>query len=125
MSAPVLALSALARTRRRALVSYDGARRLALPERALWVEPTPHEWLLPRVAAVVHHGGAGTTGAVLRAGVPSVGIPGFFDQPFWCRRVAELGAGTKNDHSHRARAMQAIAPRLAAYFRLANRVSSG
>lgn len=43
--------------------------------------------------AVVHHGGAGTTAAGLRAGVPSVVIPFFGDQPFWGWRVAALGAG--------------------------------
>lgn len=53
----------------------------------------PHAWLLPRVAAVVHHGGAGTTAATLRAGIPSVIIPHAFDQAFWGRRVSALGAG--------------------------------
>jgi UDP:flavonoid glycosyltransferase YjiC (YdhE family) len=43
----------------------------------------PHDWLFPRVAAVVHHGGAGTVGAVLRAGVPSVIVPYAVDHPFW------------------------------------------
>lgn len=53
----------------------------------------PHDWLFPRVAAVVHHGGAGTTGAALRAGVPAVVIPFTMDQPFWGARVAALGVG--------------------------------
>jgi sterol 3beta-glucosyltransferase len=53
----------------------------------------PHAWLFPRMAAVVHHGGAGTTGAGLRAGVPAVVCPFFADQPFWGRRVHALGAG--------------------------------
>ncbi|MEU4834794.1 glycosyltransferase [Streptosporangium sp. NPDC023615] len=52
-----------------------------------------HAGLFPRVAAVVHHGGAGTTGAGLRAGVPTVVCPFFSDQPFWGTRVASLGAG--------------------------------
>jgi UDP:flavonoid glycosyltransferase YjiC (YdhE family) len=52
-----------------------------------------HAWLFPRTAAVVHHGGAGTTAAGLRAGVPSVVCPFFSDQPFWGTRVALLGAG--------------------------------
>ena len=51
----------------------------------------PHEWLFPRVAAVVHHAGSGTTGATLRAGVPSVPVPVFADQPLWSRRLVELG----------------------------------
>ncbi|MFC7102502.1 glycosyltransferase [Nonomuraea rubra] len=52
-----------------------------------------HERLFPRTAAVVHHGGAGTTGTALAAGVPNVVCPFFSDQPFWGRRVAALGAG--------------------------------
>jgi len=56
-------------------------------------EALPHEWLFPRVAAVVHHGGAGTTGAGLRAGVPAVVVPFAMDQPFWGSRVAALGVG--------------------------------
>ncbi|MFB9904328.1 glycosyltransferase [Allokutzneria oryzae] len=55
----------------------------------------PHEWLFPRTAAVVHHCGAGTTAAGLRAGVPTVGVPVITDQPFWAARVASLGAGPK------------------------------
>jgi UDP:flavonoid glycosyltransferase YjiC (YdhE family) len=47
------------------------------------------------VAAVVHHGGAGTTAAGLRAGVPAIIIPFFADQPFWGQRVAQLGVGTQ------------------------------
>lgn len=58
----------------------------------LVVDDLPHSWLLPRVAAVVHHGGAGTTAAVLRAGAPSVIVPHFADQFFWARRVHLLGA---------------------------------
>jgi UDP:flavonoid glycosyltransferase YjiC (YdhE family) len=54
---------------------------------------TPHSWLFPRMAAVVHHSGAGTTAAGLRAGVPTVGVPILGDQPFWAGRVAALGAG--------------------------------
>jgi len=53
----------------------------------------PHDWLFPRVSAVVHHGGAGTTAAALRAGVPSVILPFFFDQGFWGRRLAACGLG--------------------------------
>ncbi|MFF5207937.1 glycosyltransferase [Streptosporangium sp. NPDC000396] len=52
-----------------------------------------HQRLFPRMAAVVHHGGAGTTGSGLRAGVPGVVCPFFSDQPFWGARVALLGAG--------------------------------
>jgi UDP:flavonoid glycosyltransferase YjiC (YdhE family) len=53
----------------------------------------PHAWLFPRMAAVVHHAGVGTTAAGLRAGVPSIAVPYFGDQPYWGRRIAELGVG--------------------------------
>ncbi|KUL42310.1 UDP-glucose--sterol glucosyltransferase, partial [Streptomyces sp. NRRL F-4489] len=54
----------------------------------------PHALLLPRVAAAVHHCGAGTTAAVLRAGLPSVPVPFTGDQPFWAARLAALGTAT-------------------------------
>jgi sterol 3beta-glucosyltransferase len=58
------------------------------------VGEVPHDWLFPRMAAVVHHAGAGTTAAALRAGVPAVPVPVLADQPFWARRLYGLGAGT-------------------------------
>jgi tetratricopeptide (TPR) repeat protein len=57
----------------------------------LTVGAVPHEWLLPRAAAVVHHCGAGTTAAALRAGVPTVPVPVAADQPFWAARQQALG----------------------------------
>ena len=62
-------------------------------DRVFFAESVPHEWLLPRVTATVHHGGAGATGAALRAGVPAIVVPFGVDQPFWGARVAALGAG--------------------------------
>lgn len=59
----------------------------------LTIDPTPFEVLFPRMAAVVHHGGLGTTAAGLCAGVPSIIVPFFGDQPLWGRRIAALGAG--------------------------------
>lgn len=52
-----------------------------------------HDWLFPQLAAVVHHGGSGTTHRAVRSGVPSVAVPVGFDQPYWGRRLAELGVG--------------------------------
>jgi UDP:flavonoid glycosyltransferase YjiC (YdhE family) len=57
------------------------------------VDNIPHDWLFPKMAAIVHHGGAGTTAAAIRAGVPSVIVPFSGDQPFWGQRIQELGAG--------------------------------
>ncbi len=64
-----------------------------LPPDAHLAGDIPHSWLFPQMAAVVHHGGAGTTGAALRAGRPSVVVPLTADQAFWARRVSRLGAG--------------------------------
>ncbi len=64
-----------------------------LPENVMRVPgEVPYDWLFPRVAAVVHHGGAGTVAAALRAGVPSVVVPVLPDQAFWAHRVSSLGA---------------------------------
>ncbi len=90
-----LVLQALARTQQRAILmsGWGGLSSANLPDSVFMVDSIPHSWLFPRVAAVVHHGGAGTTAAGLRAGVPSIITPFFGDQPFWGHRVAELGAG--------------------------------
>jgi sterol 3beta-glucosyltransferase len=53
----------------------------------------PHDWLFPRMAAVVHHAGAGTAASGLRAGVPAVSVPLIIDQPFWADRLASCGVG--------------------------------
>jgi len=72
---------------------WGGLRQDALPETVFAIDYAPYRWLFARVAAVVHHGGSGTTGMGLCAGVPSIVVPFLFDQFFWGRRVAELGAG--------------------------------
>lgn len=74
--------------------------------------PIPHQWLFPRVAAVVHHGGAGTTAAGLLAGRPTLVIPHLGDQFFWGRRVHELQAGPRPLPFH-ALSAEALAPLLA------------
>jgi sterol 3beta-glucosyltransferase len=66
-----------------------------LPVNVFMTGSIPHTWLFPRMAAVVHHGGVGTTAAGLAAGVPSIVTPFFADQPFWGQRVYELGVGPK------------------------------
>jgi sterol 3beta-glucosyltransferase len=64
-------------------------------EQVFFIDSIPHHWLFPQMAAIVHHGGAGTTGAALRSGVPSIVVPFSFDQPFWGHRVAALGVGPR------------------------------
>jgi len=90
-----LVLQAVEQTGQRAILlsGWGGLRAENAPENVFLVDSIPHAWLFPRTAAVVHHGGAGTTAAGLRAGVPSIIIPFFADQPFWGQRVAALGAG--------------------------------
>jgi UDP:flavonoid glycosyltransferase YjiC (YdhE family) len=90
-----LVLQALARTQQRAIIlsGWSGLHKANLPDSVFMLDSIPFSWLFPRVAAVVHHGGAGTTAAGLRAGVPSVVVPFFGDQPFWGQRIAELGVG--------------------------------
>ncbi len=65
-----------------------------LPESIFKIDKVPHEWLFPRVSAVVHHGGAGTTAAGLRAGKPTIVCPFLVDQFYWGERVYALGVGS-------------------------------
>lgn len=74
----------------------------------LSIGSVPHDWLFPKMAAVVHAAGAGTTGAGLRAGVPAVPVPAWNDQPFWARRLVKLGASPGS-----IRLQSLAAPRLA------------
>jgi len=74
------------------LLGWGGMEMRPLPPTVLALDFAPHAWLYPRAAVVVHHGGAGTTAAALRAGVPSVVVPFAFDQPFWAERIRRLGA---------------------------------
>lgn len=90
-----LVLEAVNKAGVRAIVARggDGLRLETQDPSVLVIEGAPHDWLFERVAAVVHHGGAGTTGAGLRAGRPTLICPFFGDQPFWGARVAAIGAG--------------------------------
>ena len=63
------------------------------PKNVYMLGNTPHDWLFPRVSAVVHHGGAGTTAIGLKCGKPTMIVPFFGDQPFWGAMVAKAGAG--------------------------------
>lgn len=71
----------------------NGLTRLLAPPDELFIEDVSRTWLFPRLAAVVHHGGAGTTGAGLRAGVSTIVTPLASDQYAWAERVVNSGAG--------------------------------
>jgi sterol 3beta-glucosyltransferase len=66
-----------------------------------YLDAAPHDWLLPRCKMVIHHGGAGTTAAGLRAGIPNLVIPFMGDQLFWGKRVYTIGAGPMPVHVDR------------------------
>lgn len=90
-----LVIKALAQTGQRGVL-LSGMRGLAGQagsDDIYFVDDVPHDWLFPRMAAVVHHGGSGTTHAGLRAGMPSVLVPYIPDQYFWAQRVTALGVG--------------------------------
>jgi sterol 3beta-glucosyltransferase len=90
-----LVVAALSRAGQRGILlgGWSDLGSAGLPETIYRTEYVPHEWLFPQMAAVVHHGGAGTTTAGLRAGVPNVVVPYFADQAFWGWQVYKLGAG--------------------------------
>ncbi|MBL8518292.1 MAG: glycosyltransferase family 1 protein [Betaproteobacteria bacterium] len=90
-----LVLDAVQRAKVRAVIAtgWGGMTAASLPSSVFMLDAAPHEWLFLRMAAVVHHGGAGTTAAGLRAGCPTVICPFGLDQPLWGRAVAALGAG--------------------------------
>jgi len=87
-------VGALEQTGLRAILSvshnFTDAR---LPATMFPIGDVPHAWLFPEMSALVHHGGAGTTGAGLRAGKPTIIIPLAVDQLFWGNRAARLGVG--------------------------------
>jgi sterol 3beta-glucosyltransferase len=96
---PLQALSIITRTLDasglRAVMALPRDIGATLPPNILPIAHVPHAWLLPRMAAVVHHGGAGTTGTGLRTGVPTLIVPLAVDQFFWGKRVEALGVGPR------------------------------
>jgi UDP:flavonoid glycosyltransferase YjiC (YdhE family) len=102
---------------------WSGIDPARLPPGVFVLGDTPHDWLFPRTALVVHHGGAGTSHAVARAGVPSVVVPFAGDQFFWARRMAGRGIATTCPAARLdgARLVQAIAAASAPGMRAAAR----
>jgi sterol 3beta-glucosyltransferase len=84
---------ALRMTKLRGVVQAGWAGLAHEDEHVITIGDAPHDWLFPRMAAVVHHGGSGTTHSALGAGKPALIVPFSADQPFWGRRLAELGVG--------------------------------
>jgi UDP:flavonoid glycosyltransferase YjiC (YdhE family) len=90
-----IAVTALQRTKKRGVLlkSTFGLPEGRVSDDLFSVGWTPHDWLFPRMSAIVHHGGASTVANCLRSGVPSLVVPSAWDQPFWGKRIAELGVG--------------------------------
>jgi sterol 3beta-glucosyltransferase len=92
-----IVLEAVRQTGVRAVIGtgYGGITQTDMPDNVYVLSGAPHSWLFPHMAAVVHHGGAGTTAAGLRAGVPSVIVPFIADQPFWGNLLARQGVAPR------------------------------
>lgn len=90
-----IVIEALQRAGQRGILStgWGGISPSDLPDTIFKLDSVPHDWLFPRTAAVVHHGGSGTTSAGLRAGVPSILVPLAADQYLWGRCIRRLGVG--------------------------------
>lgn len=78
---------------RRAVIQHgwSGLAKLKLPASVYIADFVPHDWLFPRAACIVHHGGAGTAASVFRSGTPSVFVPHTFDHPLWAELAVGLG----------------------------------
>ncbi len=83
------------------LKGWGAVAHLPASANVFYAEDVPHSWLFPRMAAVVHHGGAGTTAAGLRAGVPGILTPFLLDQYSWADRVVKAGVGLRLADSKR------------------------
>ncbi|BCY19259.1 glycosyl transferase family 1 [Leptolinea sp. HRD-7] len=97
LEAARVTLEALNQTGTRAIIQgWDGAlQTLPIPPTIISAGSIPHNWLLPKAAGLIHHGGFGTTAAGFQAGIPSIVIPHIIDQYIWGNKVMELGVGSK------------------------------
>jgi sterol 3beta-glucosyltransferase len=92
-----LVIEALARAGQRGVLAsgWGGMKAEAPPQHVIMIDEAPHDWLFERMSAIVHHGGAGTTAAALRAGKPQLICPFMGDQGFWGKQVYNAGVGPK------------------------------
>lgn len=90
-------IEALAKTGKRGVLATGGGAMepQQIPPTIHVIREAPHDKLFPHVGATVHHGGAGTTAASLRAGKPMTICPFLGDQPFWARRMCDLGVAPR------------------------------
>lgn len=88
-----IALEALKKTGQRGVLvtGWSGISQSDLPDHILSIESVPHDWLFPKMQCIVHHGGAGTTAATFRSGIPGIPIAFLADQHFWAYRAFILG----------------------------------
>lgn len=90
-------LEALQQTGQRGVLhmGWGGLGNQSIPDTIFKIDYVPYDWLFPRMAMVIHHGGSGTTAFGLRSGIPSCVVPFVFDQQYWGKRISELGVGPK------------------------------
>jgi sterol 3beta-glucosyltransferase len=90
-------LEALKQTGQRGILhmGWGGIGNQSLPDNVFKIDYAPYDWLFPRMAMVIHHGGSGTTAFGLRSGIPSCVVSFVFDQHYWGERIAVLGADSK------------------------------
>jgi UDP:flavonoid glycosyltransferase YjiC (YdhE family) len=90
-------LEALKQTGQRGILhmGWGGLGNQSLPDHVFKIDYAPYDWLFPRMAMVIHHGGSGTTAFGLRSGIPSCVVSFVFDQHYWGKRIAELGVGPR------------------------------
>ena len=95
LEAATITLAAVQNAGVRAIIQGwdEPMKQLSIPETVFHAGPIPHDWLLGRASALVHHGGFGTTAAGFKAGIPDLVIPHIIDQFIWGQKVAALGVG--------------------------------